>query len=331
MTRKRSRSKTKEEVQPADAAQNDNDPENPDPAGRFREMFWFPLRDQAARHILEAADGSPATLVNSLHKAAGQGNPGERFSTIVRCLADLLASHDQSVQRTAARLLGHAFSPLRGTIMEDGLALPEELEQALPAILGASAILDSEFRLSLLAVLEHLPSRRCAPSILPPITEYLFKDDASEVVIQALDVVMATGVDLASVAIPAIVGLLGHHDQRVRLSACEALAKFGTEVGQATSKVFTDQASREAILSLLRAIGPQARDLRVQLTGLWDTTKASLAKGTSDPEAAHSPDFRSVHWFGTEYTFTVSQAACVDSLGELAKQDAGSQRSDHSR
>jgi hypothetical protein len=31
-------------------------------------------------------------------------------------------------------------------------------------------------------------------------------------------------------------------------------------------------------------------------------------------DAAHSPDFRSVNWFGTEYSFTANQAACVKAL-----------------
>jgi hypothetical protein len=29
------------------------------------------------------------------------------------------------------------------------------------------------------------------------------------------------------------------------------------------------------------------------------------------PPARHSPDFRSVHWFGTDYAFTAAQAAVV--------------------
>jgi hypothetical protein len=36
----------------------------------------------------------------------------------------------------------------------------------------------------------------------------------------------------------------------------------------------------------------------------------------NENEAAHSPDFRSVYWFGAEYTFTTAQAACVKVLWE---------------
>ena len=32
------------------------------------------------------------------------------------------------------------------------------------------------------------------------------------------------------------------------------------------------------------------------------------------PSARHSPDFRSVHWFGTDYGFTKNQALCVKLL-----------------
>jgi hypothetical protein len=36
--------------------------------------------------------------------------------------------------------------------------------------------------------------------------------------------------------------------------------------------------------------------------------------GDDPPAAAHSPDFRSVNWFGTKYRFTPNQAACVQVL-----------------
>lgn len=41
--------------------------------------------------------------------------------------------------------------------------------------------------------------------------------------------------------------------------------------------------------------------------------KVSTSSDT-DREAKHSPDFRSVNWFGTEYHFTATQAACVSVL-----------------
>ena len=36
----------------------------------------------------------------------------------------------------------------------------------------------------------------------------------------------------------------------------------------------------------------------------------------NSPEAAHSPDFRSVRWYGAKYAFTPTQAACVNVLWE---------------
>lgn len=38
------------------------------------------------------------------------------------------------------------------------------------------------------------------------------------------------------------------------------------------------------------------------------------------PKARHSPDFRSVHWYGTDYTFTPNQAACVELLWHAWEQ-----------
>lgn len=39
------------------------------------------------------------------------------------------------------------------------------------------------------------------------------------------------------------------------------------------------------------------------------------------PGARHSPDFRSVRWFGTDYTFTPMQAAVVSQLWEAWEQE----------
>ena len=59
-----------------------------------------------------------------------------------------------------------------------------------------------------------------------------------------------------------------------------------------------------------------------------DITDASIEAGNaahredeagetpSRSNTAHSPDFRSVRWFGTEFTFTTTQAACIKILWE---------------
>jgi hypothetical protein len=85
------------------------------------------------------------------------------------------------------------------------------------------------------------------------------------------------------------------------------------------------------------------------------TASAALARGQEpiaqsngqEPialdSARHSPDFRSVHWFGTDYTFTANQAACVKTLWQawkngtpgvgketlLSDADARTERVDH--
>jgi len=50
-----------------------------------------------------------------------------------------------------------------------------------------------------------------------------------------------------------------------------------------------------------------------------EAAKVAEARGKTIPKstaaaARHSDDFRSVHWFGTDYTFTPTQAACIKVL-----------------
>lgn len=51
---------------------------------------------------------------------------------------------------------------------------------------------------------------------------------------------------------------------------------------------------------------------------VFEPTSKPTSKKRSEPiiDAAHSDDFRSICWFGTEYTFTGPQAACVKLLWE---------------
>ena len=48
----------------------------------------------------------------------------------------------------------------------------------------------------------------------------------------------------------------------------------------------------------------------------WVVAEIDRVRTLGDPAAnvAHSPDFRSVRWFGKRYTFTTTQAACVEVL-----------------
>jgi hypothetical protein len=68
---------------------------------------------------------------------------------------------------------------------------------------------------------------------------------------------------------------------------------------------------------------------------------ATLARGPQKPLARHSPDFRSVYWYGTAYgPFTPTQAAVISILweawengtpdvgGDYLMERAGSDRSD---
>jgi hypothetical protein len=50
--------------------------------------------------------------------------------------------------------------------------------------------------------------------------------------------------------------------------------------------------------------------------GLGPKPAATPATAARPAEARHSPDFRSVHWYGGDFTFTPTQAACVGVLWE---------------
>ena len=133
------------------------------------------------------------------------------------------------------------------------------------------------------------------------------------------------------------------------MSACEALARFGPEAGRAVTallKVARSDAEagvreravltlaavdpeggrigrelggntdREAFLTLLCAVGPEEKEVRVRLVNLWEDPGLKATEVNPGPDAAHSPDFRSVPWFGQTYTFSPNQAACVKLLWE---------------
>jgi len=52
-----------------------------------------------------------------------------------------------------------------------------------------------------------------------------------------------------------------------------------------------------------------------------DSEAESGPQTSTDQPARHSPDFRSVRWFGTDYTFTATQAAIVKVLWEAWERD----------
>lgn len=56
--------------------------------------------------------------------------------------------------------------------------------------------------------------------------------------------------------------------------------------------------------------------LQINLAPQPEKTKGDQSEGESLPPFRHSPDFRGVHWYGTEYTFTPTQAAVVRILWE---------------
>jgi hypothetical protein len=76
----------------------------------------------------------------------------------------------------------------------------------------------------------------------------------------------------------------------------------------------------------LVAARDKLRDVSIQLPELpdlyaeieWEAVQAA-ATPDGTPLARHSADFRSVHWYGTYYTFTSAQAACVKVLWQAWK------------
>jgi hypothetical protein len=308
----------------------DDDPDNSDEKclERWRKMVWLPFRDRAMKRVLVSAEKMPPTVQHQL-KQTDHARSDERFSSIALCLSRMLALQEKNVQHAAARLLQEAFSPLRRqAALRATKFIPFELEQTLPAIMEAVALPDSEMRAILLDILVHVTSRTSAKTIRPAITKHILSDDVADVVKKALKVVMATGIDHASEAIPDIVGLLGHDDIEVRLDACRALATFGSEAHQAVrdlirlvqfdeelrkpailtlaavvqdaqqiSREMMDQGDRDALLSHLRAVGPGARSLRVRLQACWENEAATPGKNQLANQQAAGQDLAEANAF----------------------------------
>ena len=111
---------------------------------------------------------------------------------------------------------------------------------------------------------------------------------------------------------PALIGVVERSsDPDCVAGAIQALISLDRDAVLISQTVVAPD-SREKLLSVLRAMGSEARPLRRQLQQQWDE-RAHLAR---NKRAVHSRDFRSVIWFGSEYNFTAIQAACVRVLWE---------------
>ena len=79
-----------------------------------------------------------------------------------------------------------------------------------------------------------------------------------------------------------------------------------------------DEADKEAIKFLRRGCTSKS----VEVIDEWFIAPADqmgICEPSSESHPAHSPDYRSVNWFGREFTFTSTQAACVKVLWEASK------------
>lgn len=73
----------------------------------------------------------------------------------------------------------------------------------------------------------------------------------------------------------------------------------------------------QGLAMLLRGVTRQAAtDAVTEALARLGITDAADVRPASLPPARHSKDFRSVHWFGTAYSFSPTQAACVRILWE---------------
>jgi hypothetical protein len=62
--------------------------------------------------------------------------------------------------------------------------------------------------------------------------------------------------------------------------------------------------------------GTKSQTVTIVAAEPTETTARESTPAIEPTGARHSPDFRSVHWFGADYSFTSSQAACVKVLWE---------------
>jgi hypothetical protein len=198
--------------------------------------------------------------------------------------------------------MAEAFAALRASGL--GRWLPPELADAIPALLKAIEAPDSAVRIHLLAALRVAAPRRCpeCSSVVLAVARSTLSDVDPTVVVAALNVIKAAGVDAASVATAPVTKLLTHPNPRVRVCTCKTLAWLGPDAraavptlldvavqhvdaslrNQATlaltgidvdgaliDHVLADPVQREQLLAALRDLGSAGRVLRRSLQARW--------------------------------------------------------------
>lgn len=95
-------------------------------------------------------------------------------------------------------------------------------------------------------------------------------------------------------------GLLQTHESIFHESFFITISSEPFEASALAIEILSEESSED------KRLRPQRRRSK--------SRKSSKAKNQADAE--HSPDFRSVNWFGTQFSFTPTQAACIKVLWE---------------
>jgi hypothetical protein len=97
------------------------------------------------------------------------------------------------------------------------------------------------------------------------------------------------------------------------------LAQYGADLTIGTARRFLGDLIRRCTLTVKAAEALTLETAMDRLESAGEEKKASPADSEADKPldpARHSKDFRSVHWYGEDHTFSPTQAACVKVMWE---------------
>src|SRR5262249_93488 len=120
------------------------------------------------------------------------------FGRIVCGLGTALKHPEVAVRREAAALMRQAFAAIKGTLLEATPTLPDEPEQAVPALLAATADTDPEVRRAVLAALRIAAPHTKPSAVVDALVKNTLRARQPVVVAESLAVLQGAGVDAAS-------------------------------------------------------------------------------------------------------------------------------------
>jgi hypothetical protein len=224
---------------------------------RDLELFWFPARDRTARELLEAARRSAGVL-----DCVPPDSCTSAFGRVVRGLAHALTRPSHRERRVTAGLLRKAFSTLGHPVLQH--CMPEELQEAIPALIRATEDADPIVQHRVLSALGIAVGRGSTSAIVQAVARNTLNSPRPGVVAASLKLLRSAGVDAASVAVPGLIRLLNTAAKRLRGPVCRTLGWLEEDARSAVPElldVATQDADatlrREAVLALVR-IDPTA-------------------------------------------------------------------------